>query len=63
MFKKGFTILLLLVVSLGTARAQYDLDHFYYNGRQSLIDGKYAQAIESFNILAHLDSTVYEAYF
>ena len=63
MFKKGLTFLLLAVVSIGTAFAQYDLDHFYYNGRQALIDGKYAQAIESFNILSHLDSTVYEAYF
>ena len=40
MFKKGFIFLLLLAASMGTAFAQYDLDHFYYNGRQSLIDGK-----------------------
>ena len=63
MFKKGFILLWLLVVSCGTAFAQYDLDHFYYNGRQALIDGKYRQAIESFNVLSQLDSTVYEAYF
>ena len=63
MFKKGILLLILLLASFGTASAQYDLDHFYYSGRQALIDGKYAQAIESFNILSQLDSTVYEAYF
>ena len=63
MFKKAFTFLLAGLLSLGTALAQYDLDHFYYGGRQSLIDGKYARAIEQFNVLAHLDSTIYEAYF
>ena len=63
MFKKGFILFWMLVVSCGTAFAQYDLDHFYYSGRQALIDGKYSQAIERFNVLAQLDSTVYEAYF
>ena len=63
MYKRAFAFLALLWLSLGTARAQYDLDHFYYSGRQALIDGKYGQAIERFNVLARLDSTVYEAYF
>ena len=63
MFKRGFALILLALTSVTAAFAQYDLDHFYYSGRQSLIDGKYAQAIESFNILSRLDSTVYEAYF
>ncbi|MCR5710279.1 MAG: tetratricopeptide repeat protein [Bacteroidales bacterium] len=63
MFRKGFIFLMLIVVSMQTAWAQYDLDHFYYGGRQALIDGKYAQAIESFNVLSRLDSTIYEAYF
>ena len=63
MFKRGVAILLVAFASITAAFAQYDLDHFYYSGRQSLIDGKYAQAIESFNILSHLDSTIYEAYF
>ena len=63
MIKKGFLILVLTFASMGTVFAQYDLDHFYYSGRQALIDGKYAQAIESFNILSRLDSTMYESYF
>ena len=63
MFKKAFVFLLLSLLSVWPSFAQYDLDHFYYSGRQSLIDGRYAQAIENFNVLARLDSTIYEAYF
>ena len=63
MFKKACILLVAVLASVVAARAQYDLDHFYYNGRQSLIDGKYAQAIESFNVLARLDSSIFEAYF
>ena len=59
------TVLTALFALLATLSsfAQYDLDHFYLRGRQCLIDGKYAQSIENFNILARLDSTAYEAYF
>lgn len=63
MLKKSLLSLLLVFVALSTSYAQYDLDHFYYLGRQSLIDGKYSQAIENFNILSNLDSTCFEAYF
>lgn len=59
-------VLLSLLMTLGLtvmSYAQYDQDHFFYKGRQALIDGKYSQAIENFNILSHLDSTSYEAYF
>lgn len=62
-YKKPLILLVLLAALCGKASAQYDLDHFYNYGRQSLIDGKYALAIENFNILSRLDSTVYEAYF
>ncbi len=34
-----------------------------YRGRVALADGKYAQAIENFNILARLDTADYENYF
>lgn len=43
--------------------AQYDIENFFYRGRKYLIDGKYAPAIETFNRLVVLDSTLYEAYF
>ena len=45
------------------SKAQYDLDQFFYKGRELLIDGKYSAAIDNFNVLASLDSTSYEAYF
>lgn len=37
--------------------AQYDKDVFFFRGRQALSDGKYALAIENFNILERLDTT------
>lgn len=58
-------ILFFIVLSLAsiTTYAQYDIDQFFNRGRQALIEGKYANAIETFNILARLDSTLYDAYF
>lgn len=51
--------LLSLVVAMTlspAASAQYDKDVFLYRGRQALSDGKYALAIENFNILSQLDT-------
>ena len=45
------------------AFAQYDTNVFFFRGRQAIIDGKYADAIENFNILASIDSTNYLTYF
>ncbi|MBQ0024355.1 MAG: tetratricopeptide repeat protein [Bacteroidales bacterium] len=63
MVKKMAVVAALFVGIAVTGYAQYDLDHFYYRGRQALIDGKYSEAIESFSILSRLDTTSYEAYF
>ena len=60
--RKIFLVLVLLVTGVA-ANAQYDIDQFFARGRQMLIDGKYSSAIENFNILARLDSTLYDAYF
>ena len=56
-----YIVALILLVSVGSreACAQYDKDVFYYRGRQALADGKYAQAIENFNILLQLDKKDY----
>ncbi len=43
--------------------AQYDKDMFYMRGRQALSDGKYALAIENFNILSQLDTTDHLTFF
>lgn len=43
--------------------AQYDKDVFSFRGRNALADGKYALAIENFNILARLDTTDYWTFF
>lgn len=43
--------------------AQYDKQQFFLRGRQALIEGKYGQAIEHFNLLSRLDTTLHEAYF
>ena len=61
--KKILLILLLLVVGYSSLDAQYDKQQFFYRGRQFLMEGRYPQAIENFNMLARIDSTLYEAYF
>lgn len=56
--------LLLFFMSGGhQAHAQYDKDVFSFRGRQALADGKYAQAIENFNVLLQLDKSDYWTYF
>ena len=57
------TILLLFVGGSADVCAQYDKDMFSYRGRQALADGKYAQAIENFNVLLQLDKSDYWTYF
>ena len=52
-----------LLLSVTEASAQYDKNVFFFRGRQAIADGKYAGAIENFNILASLDSTNYLTYF
>ena len=43
--------------------AQYDKDVFMNRGRRALGDGKYAQAIENFNVLSQLDTADYWTFF
>lgn len=57
-FVTGFLMLLALPL-----RAQYDKEVFYMRGRQALADGKFAQSIENFNVLARLDSTDHWTFF
>lgn len=57
------TAILVLTCSVNVIYAQYDKDVFYWRGRQSLADGKFAQAIENFNILARLDTTDHWTFF
>lgn len=53
----------LLLLLPWAARAQYDKDVFYFRGRQALSEGRYAQSIEQFNILAQLDTADYWTFF
>ena len=57
------SIALALFVFPCAVLAQYDKDVFMWRGRQALSEGKYAQAIDNFNILTRLDSTEYWGYF
>ena len=45
------------------ARAQYDKDVFSFRGRSALAEGRLADAVAHFNILAQLDSTDYWTFF
>ena len=61
---KCLAVMLLLLLAGGReVSAQYDKDVFFMRGRQALADGKYALAIENFNVLSRLDTTDYYTYF
>ena len=55
--------LLLFLMSFSETFAQYDKDVFFFRGRSALAEGKYSNAISSFNILARIDSTDYWTFF
>lgn len=61
--KKFLLTITVLLLGAAFACAQYDKDVFLWRGRQALADGKYAQAIEHFNVLSRLDSTDYWSFF
>ena len=61
--KKFLLTITVLLLAATFASAQYDKDVFMWRGRQALSDGKYALAIENFNILARLDTTDYWSFF
>lgn len=54
---------ILLCASLHELHAQYDKDMFMMRGRHALSEGKYAQAIENFNVLSQLDTADYWTFF
>ncbi|MCI6429252.1 MAG: hypothetical protein MR809_10280 [Rikenellaceae bacterium] len=54
---------MVLIAGSGELYAQYDKDVFMYRGRAALAEGKFAKAIENFNILERLDTADYENYF
>ena len=61
---KRIAIIAAIFLALGVSlRAQWDTNAFMLRGRTALQDGKYALAIENFNILARLDTTDYWNFF
>lgn len=56
-------VFLIIVGGLHDAKAQYDKDVFYMRGRHALADGKYALAIENFNVLTQLDTADHWTFF
>lgn len=60
---KFLVTLFLLAAGAQGLFAQYDKDVFFMRGRQALADGKYALAIENFNVLSRLDTTDYWNFF
>ena len=57
--RRALLSLIVVICSVQAVFAQYDKDVFYFRGRNALSDGKYAQAIENFNVLAQLDTSDY----
>ena len=62
-FRKYLIVAVFALALCVPASAQYDKDVFFFRGRQALADGKYAQSIDQFNILAQLDTTDYWTFF
>lgn len=62
-FRKYVLLFVLMLLTGVSASAQYDKDVFFFRGRQALADGRYAQSIDQFNILAQLDTTDYWTFF
>ncbi|MBO4447439.1 MAG: tetratricopeptide repeat protein [Bacteroidales bacterium] len=63
MKRAATAIAVLLFACAGALNAQWDKDVFSWRGRNALQEGKYALAIENFNILTRLDSTDYWSFF
>ena len=61
--KKFVLTIFLLFIGISSSLAQYDKDVFMWRGRQALSDGKYAMAIENFNVLTRLDTTDHWSFF
>ena len=61
--KISVALVVFLSLCVTEVLAQYDTNVFFFRGRKAIMDGKYANAIENFNILATLDSTNYMTYF
>ena len=61
--KKFLLTIAILLGAAGIASAQYDKDVFMWRGRQALSEGRYALAIENFNVLSRLDTTYYWSFF
>ncbi|MBP5335524.1 MAG: tetratricopeptide repeat protein [Bacteroidales bacterium] len=61
--RRALLSLIIVICSVQAVFAQYDKDVFYFRGRNALSDGKYAQAIENFNVLAQLDTSDYWTFF
>ena len=60
---KTLTAFCLFFLCTLPSAAQWDKDVLEFRGRLALQDGKYAQAIEQFNILAKLDTNAHWTYF
>ena len=61
--RRALLSLIVVICSVQAVFAQYDKDVFYFRGRNALSNGKYAQAIENFNVLAQLDTSDYWTFF
>ena len=61
--KKALLAIWFLLFTGSFCLAQWDKDVFSWRGRNALSEGKFAKAIENFNILTRLDSTDYWSFF
>ena len=60
---KKYIFILIFLLNFGALSAQWNINQFFYRGQHALVEGRYAEAIDNFNILVRLDDQLYEAYF
>lgn len=56
-------VMILLMSSIITARAQYNREYFFWVGRQQMMESQFTEAIRTLNVLLRFDEDAYEGYF
>ncbi len=57
------TVVVVMMIAIGSVRAQYNKAYFFWMGREHIIESRYREAIRSLNVLLNVDRDAYEGFF